>query len=282
MKYKVITKQTLLEALQLLAPESSKTTHRSWIKEGRVAVNGIIAKQGSLTVEPGEEVLLGPKRKILDHGVEILYEDDHFVAIEKPYGLLSVATAFEKGETAHGILKAHYRPRKVSVVHRLDQETSGVMIFALSEEAYERFKVLFEKHDLKRIYVAVVEGLITPKKGTWKSFLHEDANYYVRSVQDENLGRESITHFSVKGYTKKNTLLELELETGRKNQIRVHCQDAKHPVVGDKKYGAVTNPLKRLCLHAKSLTFNHPITGKKMHFESEVPQDFFKLVPTHA
>lgn len=279
MKYKSKQNQTLLEALQCLSPESSRTTLRSWLKEGRVYVNGVVNTNGSIVLKGEEEILLGAKKKIIDNGIEILYEDEHFVVIDKPSGLLSVSTAFEKGETAHHILKRYYRPKKVNVVHRLDQETSGVMLFALSDVAYDKFKDLFEKHDLERIYIAIVEGSLKAKSGTWKSYLFEDENYYVHSVKDENKGRLAITHFNVRQTSSKYTLLELKLETGRKNQIRVHCLDAKHPVVGDKKYGSSTNPIKRLALHAHSLSFIHPITGKKMMFKSPLPESFSRLVP---
>lgn len=270
--------QSLFETLQGLSPESSKSTLRSWLKERRVYVNGVIQLYGNLILNEGDQVYLGPKKKLLDKGIEVLYEDEHLVVIDKPFGLLSVATAFEKGETAHNIIKKKYKNKKVGVVHRLDRETSGVMLFALSDAAYERFKDLFEKHDLDRIYIAVVEGIFPKKSGTWESYLLEDENYYVHSTKDKARGSLAITHFRAKQHSKRNTLMEFKLETGRKNQIRVHCLEAQHPIVGDKKYGASTDPIKRMCLHAFSLSFNHPITHKKMSFTSPVPESFLKLV----
>lgn len=269
---------TLLEILSVMAPESSKTTLRSWIKEGRVSVDGCQAQQSNDPIAKGQKVVVGVKKQFIATRIPILYEDSHFVAIEKPMGLLSVATAFEKGETAHALLKAHYHPRKVYVVHRLDQETSGVMLFALSEEGHQELKNLFEKHDIERKYCAIVEGRVEPLKGTWKSYVYEDSAYFVHSSDNPEEGALAITHYKVVGFSNKYTQLELNLETGRKNQIRVHCAASGHPVVGDKKYGAVLDPLKRLCLYAEGIAFIHPITGKKIRIESPIPEAMASLV----
>lgn len=279
MKYTVASQQTLLDAVALMAPDSSKTSLRSWIKEGRIQVDGFCKKITSLPVEPGQVITLTPKAKLTDEGdVRIIYEDQHLVVIDKPAGLLSVATAFEKGDTAHGFLKKFYKPAKIQVVHRLDQETSGVMMFAKTDEAYEILKKMFESHELDRAYMAVVEGPMEEETGKWECYLYEDANYVVHKTNIPQNGRLAITHFETVQKTKKYSLLRLRLETGRKNQIRVHCQLAGHSIVGDRKYGAVSNPAKRLCLHAYLLGFNHPITGKKMHFESPLPEEFKLLM----
>jgi tRNA pseudouridine32 synthase/23S rRNA pseudouridine746 synthase/23S rRNA pseudouridine1911/1915/1917 synthase len=266
---------SLLEALMRLSPESSKSTLRSWLKEGRVAVDGKTIKNGSTLVQKGQSIKISPKTPFTKGGIRILYEDSHLIVIEKPEGLLSVSTPFEKGKTAHAFLKEKYRPRKVYVVHRLDQETSGVMLFALTEKACRLLKDTFERHDIERVYWAIIEGAIVPPTGTWSSYLWEDSSYYVHSTSDSEKGQLAVTHYKVKVSSKHYSWLELKLETGRKNQIRVHCQDAGHPVVGDRKYGARTNPIKRLCLHAHTLAFRHPMTGKKMHFTSDPPETFF-------
>ena len=139
----------LLDALAKMAPDSSKTTLRSWIKEERVTIDGNIAKRADESVVKGQKITVESKKQFIDGKIRIVYEDAHFVAIEKPEGVLSVATVFDKTETAHAILKRHYHPRKVHVVHRLDQDTSGVMLYALSEQGYNGLKALFEKHDIK-------------------------------------------------------------------------------------------------------------------------------------
>lgn len=275
---KLVAKEnmSLMEALGELSPQSSKTTLRSWIKEGRVNVDGLPVKKGDVTILEGQQVELGSRPRFAQAGVRILYDDQHLVIIDKPSGILSVSTAFEKGETAHAFLKAKYKPRRVHVVHRLDQDTSGVMLFAFTEQLRDSIKKTFEKHEIDRIYYAVVEGSLTEEAGTWKSYLYEDANYFVHSTQDIRKGVLAVTHYKVKARSRQYTLLELKLETGRKNQIRVHCQAAGHPVAGDKKYGAKTNPLKRLGLHAHLLGFKHPVTGKDMSFESPIPEAFKK------
>lgn len=278
MKCILATDQTLMEALATLAPDSSKTTHRSWLKEERVLVDGEVAKLGSLLVRKGQEVALRARLRYIGD-LRVYFEDSHIVVIDKPNGLLSVATDFEKGDTAHSLLKNHYRPRRVLPVHRLDQETSGLMMFALSEQAHERLKIDFEKHKIEREYTAVVEGVVSPSQGTWESYLYEDKNYYMHTSATPDLGgRLAITHYQVQQVAKRRSVLLLTLETGRKNQIRVHCQAAGHPVVGDKKYGAVSNPIKRLCLHAHLLAFRHPITKQHLRFESPVPETFLRLM----
>lgn len=268
----------LLEALVLLFPDSSKTTLRSWITMGRVFVDGCVAKLPKLKISKGQGISIASKPRLVENTFPILYSDNSLVVIDKPEGLLSVSTAFEKSETAFAYLKRKYYPRTVHVVHRLDQETSGVMLFALSEECLAGLKKIFEKHDIERRYVAIVEGAISEKKGTWQSYLTEDSNYVVRVTQDASKGELAITHYTVKARNKGYTWLELTLETGKKNQIRVHCQEAGCSVVGDKKYGSTCNPLKRLGLHAHYLAFVHPLTGKAMRFTSPIPDSFYRLM----
>ncbi len=268
----------LLEALALLAPQSSKTTLRSWLKEGRVVVDGHVEKVGSKLIKKDQILTIGGKPSPTIEGLRILYEDSHLIVIDKPNGLLSVAASFEKEKTAHAILKNHYRPRKIYVVHRLDQDTSGIMLFAFSDKAYEKLKKTFEEHDIEREYIAILEGRINETKGQWESYLYEDENYKVHETLDPDLGRLAITHFEVVDTNKYYSLVKFKLETGRKNQIRVQCKAAGHSVVGDIKYGAISNPLRRLCLHAQRLSFKHPITGKEMDFASPVPKEFNKLI----
>lgn len=269
---------SLIELLAISAPESSKSTLRSWIKEGRVTVDGDLAKRADLLVLKDQIVSIGPKVSYITPGMRLIYEDKHLVAIEKPVGLLSVSTAFQKEETAHALLKKYYHPRKVFVVHRLDQDTSGVMLFALSEEGYQGLKELFEQHAIERSYCAIVEGKLDECEGRWESYLYEDSQYKVHSTQNPTEGSLAVTHYFLENKTAHYSRLTLKLETGRKNQIRVHCQEHGHPVVGDEKYGAATNPLRRLCLHAQFIGFQHPVTGKQMHFSSKPPAEFDRLV----
>jgi 23S rRNA pseudouridine1911/1915/1917 synthase len=279
MKLLIKENMNLLEALSELSPESSKTTFKSWIKEGRLTVDGNRVQSKDLILQKGQFLELGSRSRFVKAGIRILYEDKTFVIIDKPTGVLSVSTVFQKEETVHAYLKNKYRPRKVYVVHRLDQDASGVMIFAFTEESHQKLKKLFEKHEIQRIYYAVVEGRLDTQAGTWQSYLYEDSNYYVHSTQNEEQGALAITHFQVKGYAKNYTLLEVKLETGRKNQIRVHCQKAGCSIAGDKKYGSVTDPFKRLGLHAHLLAFKNPMTGKEVSITSPLPDVFHKLFP---
>jgi tRNA pseudouridine32 synthase/23S rRNA pseudouridine746 synthase/23S rRNA pseudouridine1911/1915/1917 synthase len=278
MKYVAPSDSTLLETLVHFFPQSSKTTLRSWIQEGRIAVDDQFVRTSHLLVRQNQVITVGQRKKFINERIPILYEDKEFVVIDKPAGLLSVSTNFEKKETAHALLKAYYHPRKIYVVHRLDQDTSGVLLFAFGEHSGEKLKNIFAAHAIERCYTAIVEGKMTTKSGTWKSYLSEDEGYRMHSSDDPSQGEEAITHYKTTAASNRNSWLTITLETGKKNQIRVHCKEAGHPVVGDKKYGAKSNTLKRLGLHAHLLAFEHPSTHKKMRFESPIPSEFYKLI----
>lgn len=277
MKYLTQEQIPLIEALSILSPQSSKRTLKQWVNEGRITINGSVVKKERM-LQPGDLVALGAKKRFLESGVRLLYEDSDLVIIEKPRGLLSVATDFQTVDTAHAVLKRTYRKRTVHVVHRLDQDTSGVMVFALSEKGREGLKKLFAKHELKREYCAIVEGHFDTAEGTWTSYLYEQPNYKMYVTNDPQKGQIAITHYLVEGVSRRYSRLRLRLETGRKNQIRVQCQEAGHPVVGDEKYGAKTDPIKRLALHAMGLEFIHPVSKKKLTFQSPIPESFKRLV----
>ncbi|MDF2577473.1 MAG: rluA [Chlamydiales bacterium] len=279
MKWVINQPSSLFTALELKAPESSNNTIRGWIKSGRISVNGVRAYSGKLQLAIGDEIALQSKTERVGNGVRILYDDAHIIAIYKPSGLLSVSTLYETQDTAHRTLLEHYAPQRIHVVHRIDQETSGVMLFARSEEAYEKLKGIFESHSIEREYWAVLEGELKAESGDWESYLWEDKNYFVWSSQDPNKGRKAVTHYNIVATHNGYSLAKLYLETGRKHQIRVHCAAAGCPVVGDKRYGSKTNPLRRMGLHARSIGFEHPITGKKMFFEVPLPPAFLQCVP---
>ena len=251
----------LIDQLATLYPDSSRRTLKSWIKWGRVRIDGSRVKDFDL--EEGQKVELQKKENF------VLYADRHLIAIEKPHGLLSVPD--ESGRTsALEILRQQYRT--VYPVHRLDQGASGVLLFARSLDAKRRLSEMFRDHDLEREYVAIVEGRIAQKSGTWSFPLLELESYDV-IVSDE--GRDAITHFELMRFSAKFSYLRIKLETGRKHQIRVHCKEVGHPIIGDKRYGSTLDPIRRLGLHACSLKFEHPITAKRMEFEAELP-NFFK------
>lgn len=266
---------TLLDILQKHYPNSSKTTLRGWLDKERVFVEGRVERRTSHLVKEGEQVEIGRKVQFLRGELRLLYEDAHLVVIVKPEGLLSVATDFKKN-CAHEILKRR-AGRIVYPVQRLDRETSGVMVFAYTRAAREGLQSQFKAHTIERKYAGIVEGAFEEKKGTWKSYLEEDADYFMHSSSSPEQGKLSITHYEVVQANAKRSLVHFKLETGRKNQIRVHCSQAGYPIVGDKKYGAKTDPAKRLCLHAYKLGFIHPETKKKMQFEIPLPDCFYDL-----
>jgi tRNA pseudouridine32 synthase/23S rRNA pseudouridine746 synthase/23S rRNA pseudouridine1911/1915/1917 synthase len=270
MKAKIQEKTPLLAALAVLSPESSKNTLKSWVEQGRVSVNGIRVSQVRLELLPGQELNIGPKVSFSEHGVKILYEDQHLVVIDKPDRLLTVASLVENERTVHAILKRRLK-RMVYPVHRLDRDTAGVMLFAYTPEACDKLKRQFAEHTIERVYYAYVEGTPSPAKGTWRSHLVEDDVFFVKSSEK---GKLAITHYEIIEEKKGISLVKFTLETGRKNQIRVHASEAGYPIVGDTKYGAQNHRRGRLCLHAHTLGFQHPFLNKRMRFISPLPSYF--------
>ncbi len=274
MEIHVSEPKALLELLKQHFPDSSNNTLRTWLEKERILVDGRVVKKGSEVIQKGQIVTLGQKAVFIKGDMRILHEDAHLLVVYKPEGLLSVATDHDMTISAHEILKRRANGRMVYPVHRLDRETSGILVFAYSEKARDGLKKLFFDHSIDREYNAIVEGILPQKQGRWESYLKEDANFVVRSAKQ---GKLSITHYEVLAETKTHSLMRFRLETGRKNQIRVHCKEAGHPIAGDKKYGAATNPASRLCLHACRLGFVHPATQQPMHFEIPLPAAFDKL-----
>jgi tRNA pseudouridine32 synthase/23S rRNA pseudouridine746 synthase/23S rRNA pseudouridine1911/1915/1917 synthase len=271
--------QTLLEALKECFPDSSNNSIRSWIKEERVKIGRKAAFDTKQMVQPGQKIELGPKKHYMEEGIEILYEDDYMIALYKPSGILSVASNYDPQQNVHNFLKKRFHNRRVYPVHRLDREVSGVMLFAYQEEAASRLKKQFEEHSILRQYIAIVEGELEPSQGTWQSYLYEDKNYYVRSVENPSLGQLATTHYKVIHRRKGISTLLVTLETGRKNQIRVHCKEAGHPILGDKKYGSSFESSSRVALHAYKLGIQHPILEKPMTFERKAPLFFERYLP---
>jgi tRNA pseudouridine32 synthase/23S rRNA pseudouridine746 synthase/23S rRNA pseudouridine1911/1915/1917 synthase len=264
----------LLELLKERFPDSSKATLRSWIEHYRVHVDGKPKKLARSPIKKGQQLEVLPKAQVLEGGLEILYSDRHLVAIDKPEGILSVATPQNATYHAHAILKRHFHPGRVFVVHRLDRETSGVMLFARTEQALWALKQELADHTMGREYYAIVEGTLQERSGTWSSRLIEGKDLKMRPTQREGEGELAVTHYHVIEQHRLGALLHLRLETGKKNQIRVHCQMAGHPIVGDDKYGSYLDPCGRLALHAHRLTLVHPVAKKQMRIESSLPESF--------
>ncbi len=220
--------------------------------------------------------------------IKIKFEDARLVVIEKPAGLLSMSAGRSGEPTAHSILARMYG--RIFIVHRLDRDTSGVMVFAKDEEMKRMLQDNWDELVEERRYVAVVEGVPPQAEGTVTSWLKDNPkSMVVSSCPYDNGGQKAVTHYCVKDTVRgirsgrwqlSYSLVEYELETGRKNQIRVHSAVLGNPVAGDRKYGAVSNPCGRLCLHARTLCFTHPVTGRKLSFSSAVPPQFKALFRT--
>ncbi len=273
----------LLDALAQLFPDSSKTTLRQMLQADRVRVNGEVERSAKREVEPGDVLDIAQKsvQAALPPGIAILHEDDDILVVLKSHGLLTVATERERETTTQAYLNAYLKEKgeeRVHVVHRLDRETSGVLIFAKSFEAREALKAQFAVHEVDRVYVAIIEGEIDPPRGTIRSHLRERKDLRMESVDAHPDAKLAVTHYLTIQTSGRYSMLEVTLETGRKNQIRTHLAEKGHPIVGDRLYGSTVNPLGRLGLHAKLLGFDHPTTGKHMVFTAPVPKSFRSLV----
>lgn len=212
--------------------------------------------------------------------LDIVYEDKWLIIINKPSHLLTIGTDSEKEKTLfHKVImyeKRKNKNNKVFVVHRLDKDTSGLVVFAKNQDIKNKLQNNWEK--VNRGYVAIVNGK-TKDKDTLKSYLMETKTLYVYSTQDKKNGKLAITEYEKQAENKKLTLLKIKLKTGRKNQIRVQLNDNGNPIVGDKKYGDIKfDPLRRLCLDANFLDFIHPVTRKRILIEKDVPKEFVKIM----
>lgn len=282
MRHTVSRAESLLEALATMFPDSSKTTLRQMLQAGRVRVNGEVEKNARRDLEHGDAVEVGQKsiEIALPPGLAILHEDDDLIVVLKSHGLLTVATERERESTAHAYLNeylAQKREDRIHVVHRLDRETSGVLVFAKNHDTREALKDQFAAHTVDRVYIAIVEGSMAPTSGTIRSNLLERRDLRMESVDFHPDAKPAVTHYRTLETKRPYSMLEITLETGRKNQIRTHLSEAGHPVVGDRMYGSTTNPIGRLGLHAKLLGFDHPATGKHVVFTAAVPTAFRKL-----
>lgn len=211
--------------------------------------------------------------------LNILYEDKYLIVIEKPSGLLTIGTIKERENTLYkkvsDYVKKQHKSNKIFIVHRLDKDTSGIILFAKNEEVKRKLQRDWDKTIRK--YIALVEGNVT-KNGIIKNYLGETKTLKTFITNNKNLGKLAITKYYVLKNTKEYSLLNIEILTGRKNQIRVHMESINHSIVGDKKYGSKKNPIRRLCLHANYLEFIHPITNKKIIINSNYPIIFDKLI----
>ena len=274
----------LLEFLFSAMPDKSRTTVKSYLTHRQVAVNHVVTTRFDQPLKPGDriEILPGKGRTAFRHPMlRIVYEDDHLIVIDKKYGLLSMATDKIVGKTAYHILSEYVKtedPRnRIFILHRLDRETSGLMMFAKSQEIQEKMQECWHESVPERKYYAIAEGLFDEPAGTLTHYLAENKAFKVYATNPDD-GKEAIMHYRVLKTNKEGySLLEIRLDTGRKNQIRAQLEAFGHPIAGDKKYGAKSRPIDRVALHAGTITFVHPVSGETLSFESLLPYAFNSL-----
>ena len=306
--YKVAHEGALLQYLFEILPGQSRTSVKNLLSKGQVLVNGEGQTAFDLPLKKGDTLTILPKGisiaraiksdardEVLKAGVKILFEDENYIVVDKPSGMLTVATGKEK-KTLYALLNAYIKVNarmqrkedliagktpdrsiaKIWIVHRLDKGTSGALVFAKNERAKDILQSKWKDLVAERKYVAWLEGKLEKESGAIQSWLVENPkslkmNSFDTEVKD---GQLAITHYRVLSYSRHYTQAEFSLETGRKNQIRVHAASLGHPVAGDEKYGAETDPIKRLALHAATLVFRNPFTGKMVRCTSPLPESF--------
>ena len=275
----------LLDFLFTTMPDRKKTAVKSLLKYGQVMAGGEVVRQFDHPLTPGMTVSVNFSRPFVvfyNRRLKLVYEDDDIIVVNKGYGLLSMGNDKVKEGTAYTILRDYLKwqdPRnKLFIVHRLDRDTSGLMVFAKSIEAKENLQHNWNNMVLSRKYLAVVEGRPDPAEGIVKSYLAENSRYEVYSTDNPDEGQLAITRYRTLKSRNGYSLMEVELDTGRKNQIRVHMKDLGHPITGDRRYGAGSSPIHRMALHAQTLRFVHPITRKDMNFTTPTPISFSKIV----
>ena len=287
--FKVKRSEELLSFL-LNKINTSRNNIKNILSNHQVLVNGSVVTQYNFMLGREDEVKIS-KNPVRDDNkkkteykkrppkIEIIYEDDDFIAIDKPAGLLSVESDNET-ESAYMYVSKYLalndKKARCYIVHRIDKETSGVLIFAKNPAIHSILRLNWNDYVLKREYYALVEGRMPKKNDTITTYLKENQNNLVYVTEDRT-GQKAITHYQVIADNNEYSLLKVLIDTGRKNQIRVHMKSLGHPIVFDEKYGYTKNPIKRLGLHASVLEIRHPKTSNIMHFEAKVPSTFKSL-----
>jgi len=281
---KVTEASVLMNFLIAKFPEKSRTAIKSLLAHKQISVDDMITTKFDFPLKRGQMVFINKsksKEKPRFRDLRIVHEDADLIVIDKASGLLSMATDTEKQKTAYSMLSEYVKkfdPKNmIFIVHRLDRETSGLMMFAKSKKVQEVLQKDWNESIIERSYVAIVEGSIEKTEGTITSWLKENKAMVMFSSQTPDDGQKAITHYKVLKTNKLFSLLDVKLETGRKNQIRVHMKDIGFPVTGDKKYGAKLNPVGQMGLHARVLAFKHPVSGRAMRFDTPIPMKFQKL-----
>lgn len=283
--YHVTEDATLLDFLIRAMPQRKRTAVKNLLGHNQIAVNGIPTTQFDMPLKEGDEVkanLTREFRVFYNRRLKLVYEDDDIIVVNKGYGLLSMGTDKIKEGTAYSILREYLKwqnPRNMLfIVHRLDRDTSGLMVFAKTQEAKDKLQHNWNNMVISRKYLAVVEGKPEPEEGEVRSYLAENSRFEVYSTDKPEEGQLAVTRYRTLRSRNGYSLMEVTLDTGRKNQIRVHMKDLGHPIAGDRRYGAKSSPIHRMALHAQTLRFIHPITRKDMNFSTPVPASFARMV----
>lgn len=279
---------TLLPFLEARLPDLNRTRLKQMLSHRQVKLQGSIVSQFNLAVAPGDVVSVNFTREFFEFShrrLRLVYEDDDIIVVHKGYGLLSMAgDGPERQETAYSILRDYLKRRnpanKLFIVHRLDRDTTGLMLFAKTQEAKETLQFNWNAMVLDRRYVCVTEGRPDPAEGVIRTKLLENSRHEVYSLPaDSDRGQLAVTRYRTLGTGRANlSLVECTLDTGRKNQIRVHMKELGVPISGDRRYGGHPSPIHRMALHAMTLRFVHPTTRKEMSFTSPIPSSFTRLV----
>ena len=280
--YEVTQELPLLEWL-LENVKQSRSKIKSTLQGRGVKVNGRVVTQFDFSLTRGMRVSVSKTKKndtFKSRYVKVVYEDRHLVVVEKNIGILSMAAGrrtLNVKSVLDDYFKRTHQKCTAHVVHRLDRDTSGLMVYAKSMDVRQLFEQDWHRLVYDRRYVAVVSGEMEEDEGRIESWMKENRDYFIVSSPVDNGGKHAITHFHTLRRASDFSLVEFRLETGRKNQIRVHTADMGHPVCGDAKYGNGHDPAHRLCLHAYLLCFFHPVTHERMEFELPLPASFLKL-----
>lgn len=282
-EFKVHEECELLQFLFTKFSNLSKNAVKSILSGHYVAVNGAPVTQFNLKLAKDDVVIVSKQRiaKKTRKDLPIIFENDELIAINKPSGLLSVASDTEKGRTAYRIVNDYMQQKdkhnRIYVVHRLDEDTSGVLVFAKNPKIRDILQKNWNDIVLARGYYAIVEGVMQPKEAKLVDYLRENSLNLMYVTNDKVNGKKCITNYKTIVSNKNYSLLDVDIETGRKNQIRVQLGHRGHYIIGDDKYGEPSDPLKRLGLHAYKLKFIHPVTKKLMEFVAPMPDEFKKM-----
>ncbi len=277
---------TLLATAAALLPDYKPTKLKSMLRHNQLAVNGVPTTKFDQPVSAGDQLWVNFDRsfQVFSHPrIKLIFEDNDIIVVDKGYGVLSTAAGKPSDDTVYNIVKKYARgfsdKANIYVVHRLDRDTSGLMLLTRTKQARDKLINNWNNMVVERKYIAVVEGKVEQKEGTVKSFLAENPDTYeMYSTDDKKIGRLAVTRYRVIKQGSRFAMVELEIKTGRKNQIRVHMHDLGNPVSGDRKYGGHPSPINRIALHATTLTIVHPITGKAVTFTSPIPENFNKMI----